>query len=347
MNYYRCWLPLDAIKRFAGSGFEVRIYTQEQVGNFIQVFGGKYTDNLLMDKKVHVVSRLYHKQGLNKFLDAVHSENGLVVFDTDDDLTDEFRELGDGPEFIRTMREMDLVTTSTPHLARRMAEYIGYVPPVLENHVDFGWFSRVSARCERRVPGLSVGLIGTASHYEDWKYPADALGKLTKKHHEITIAVAGYMPDYLGKLGAFSLQGVPYHLYPTLMRQFDIVCCSLDPDDEFNKSKSAIKHLEASAAERVLPNGRIGGAVAVCTNMPVYRRTVNGKNGLLVSNDQWFDALDELVMDQKKRLRIAEAGYKWTKKHRAIERGYVKWSRLYRDLATKGLDHVRNNKAIA
>jgi glycosyltransferase involved in cell wall biosynthesis len=259
------------------------------------------------------------------------------VFDTDDDLTDEFRDLGSGDDFVATIRAMDVVTVSTPYLAERIKKYTSRKPHVLPNHIDFEWFSKVSRECRRRVPGLTVGLIGTASHYDDWIYPVKALARLAEHNRDVTVVVAGYMPDYLREIGAVELQGVPYHMYPTLMRQFDVVCCSLDPHDEFNKSKSAIKHLEASAAERVLPNGKIGGAVAVCTDMSVYRRTVNHrKNGMLIPNDGWFDTLDELVRDERLRMTLAENGYKWVRKHRDIKEGYKMWARLYRRLADGG-----------
>jgi glycosyltransferase involved in cell wall biosynthesis len=117
------------------------------------------------------------------------------------------------------------------------------------------------------------------------------------------------------------------------VRQLDIICCSLDDQDIFNKSKSAVKALEAMASERILPNGRKGGAVPICTDMKLYRRAVNhGYNGYLTSNDQWYETLKRVIENEQERLDVAEKGYKWVKKNRDIRDNHVLWMRTYKKL---------------
>jgi glycosyltransferase involved in cell wall biosynthesis len=116
-----------------------------------------------------------------------------------------------------------------------------------------------------------------------------------------------------------------------VIRQFDVVCCALDPNDIFNKSKSAIKALEAMAAKRRLPCGKFGGAVPVCTDMSVYRRAVNhGHNGLLVDNDQWYAALKKLVTDRSYTTRLSVQGHNWVRRNRDIAQGWKLWESTYR-----------------
>jgi len=329
--YYRGYQPALMIGIF-DHYFNSEIWTQKDVERLIN-FSPRGADKVLVGRSIYVISRLYQREGLDKFLDIIHEGGGLVVFDTDDDLTEEFRDLDSrGDEFIYTMQHMDAVTVSTPYLARRMEDHIGNRPHVLPNHIDCNWFTKVSMLGKRKFNGLTVGLVGTSSHYGDWIYPVEALKCLKEKHgDDITILVGGYFPDYLDDI-ALKVAPVPYSQYPVLMRQFDIVCCSLDPDDEFNRSKSAVKALESMAAARKLPSGKLGGAVPVCTDMPVYRRVVNGSNGVLTSNDNWFEVLDRLVTDRLLLEKLSVQGYKWVNKHRNARIGYKQWGRFYRQL---------------
>lgn len=328
--YYRGYQPAMMIGMF-DRYFNSEVWTQMDVGRLINFSPGG-ADRVLVGRDIYIISRLYQRDGLDRFLDIIHEGGGLVVFDTDDDLTEEFRDLDSrGGEFVYTMKHMDAVTVSTPFLACRMEEHIGYRPEVLPNHIDCHWFKQVSMLGKRKFNGLTVGLVGTSSHYDDWVYPVEALKQLKEKHSDaVTILVAGYFPDYLDDV-ALKVAPVPYSQYPVLMRQFDIVCCSLDPDDMFNKSKSAIKALESMAAARKV-NGKIGGAVPVCTDMPVYRRVVNGSNGVLTSNDNWFEVLDRLVTDDILRQKLSVQGHKWVNKHRNSRIGYRRWARFYRQL---------------
>jgi glycosyltransferase involved in cell wall biosynthesis len=326
--------------------FQSEVFSQEDVGRLIK-FAGQRADNLLAGRDIYMVTRLFREKGLDSFLDVVHGSGGLAVFDTDDDLTEDFRELDSrGDEFIFTMKKMDAVTVSTPFLASRMEEYLGYSPQVFPNLIDFEWFSKMSLANRRQVDGLTVGLLGTASHYGDWEYPVDALVRLKEEFGDkVSILVAGYFPDYLRDI-ATKISPVPYSNYPALVRQFDIVCCSLDPDDMFNKSKSAVKALESMAAARVLSNGKIGGAVPVCTDMPVYRRVVGKKNGLLTANDEWYEPLRMLVEDKILREKLAYEGHKWVRTNRDSRKHFKARARFYRNLIRRKRNERTRRKAV-
>lgn len=331
VSYYRGYQPAAAMAVY-DKQFGVEILTQKDIAERINMLGSA-ADRLLLGRNIYSISRLFRSKGLDIFLDAIHGSGGLVVFDTDDDLTEEHRHLdGRGDEFIHTASEMDLVTVSTPYLAKQMEKYVGYRPVVLSNHIDVGWFEQTSMEAERKTgDGLVIGFVGTTSHEGDWGYPVEALVRLKKEHPEITLAVAGFFPEYLQDI-ATTIGSVPYSLYPAVVRQFDIICCSLDPDDKFNMSKSGIKALEAMSAARKLPDGKIGGAIPVCTDMPVYRRVIAGKNGILVDNNEWYNPLKKLIEDPVLRENYATSGRKWVHKHRDIKNGYRKWVRTYRDL---------------
>lgn len=329
VHYYRAMMPVKRLG-MEDDRFDVELTTQDDVKVLLQNGYGDY----LLGRDIYVISRLYATDGREEFVAAVRNSGGKIVFDTDDDLTCDHRDLGRGAEFKEMLSDVDLVTVSTAYLAKKLEQYVGYKPVVLPNHIDFDWFERMSLGAKKRSDGIVVGMIGTTSHEGDWHYPVEALNRLAGEFKEVKIAVAGYMPPYLERdESVMRLNPVPYSMYPGLMRQFDIVCCSLDPDDEFNKSKSSIKAIEAMSAARILSNGTAGGAVAVCTNMPVYRRAVNHKNnGLLTDNEGWYETLRELVIDERLRNKIAISGLRWASVNRNIRTGYKKWGKVYRGL---------------
>ena len=334
VNYYRSYLPLTKIKHFDKRAL-VTIQTSRDYAAILAHLGEQGVAAITGRHRILLLSRQHNAEGIEEFIEFVHGHGAVVVFDTDDDLTGETRSFEEARLFVEALKSVDYVTVSTPYLAKRVSRYTSARPVVLPNHVDVPWFAGVSMSSERRVPSdrIVVGFIGTASHYEDWKHPLDALKRIASEFPNVTIAVAGYKPDYLDDVENLEyFRWVDIFNYPSLMRQFDVVCCSLDTDDEFNLSKSGIKALEAMAAARPVGD-RIGGAVPVCTDMPVYRRVVNnGVNGILTSNDGWYDALKAVVSDGGLRHRLAINGHKWVRKNRDINRGYVAWRRFYRSI---------------
>lgn len=331
VHYYRVSLPLTALGKYS-KFLETEVVSTFQYQERLKLLGEELAAKTMLQNDVWCISRLYSVRHLDDFLKAVYGSGAITIFDTDDDLTDEFRRVGRGEDFIEVIKRFDHMTVSTPFLANRMQEHIGYRPTILPNHVDVDWFSAISGKMKRLIPGLTIGLVGTKSHEGDWIYPIEAMRRIAEEYPEVSLVVAGFMPSYIEQLpNAHKFDFVPYKNYPGIIRQFDIVCCSLDKDDMFNKSKSSIKALEAMAAARKWSSGVVGGAVPVCTDMAVYRRTVHhGHNGLLTSNDDWYYTLLQLVKDKELLYKLSRQGYEWVKRNRDIKQGWKLWERAYR-----------------
>ena len=123
VSYYRLGQPLAAIKALS-SKIEVKTVTQFQHDAMRQIAHPDRIANFLLECDIFAVSRLYGKRMLNTFVNAIHKAGAMVAFDTDDDLTDEFREIGRGDDFITTIKKMDLITVSTPFLAKRLTTLV-------------------------------------------------------------------------------------------------------------------------------------------------------------------------------------------------------------------------------
>ncbi len=335
ISYYRGYLPL---KRLSGNDDRYDVKTFDNNGIVVYSWmlnetGRKFGDEF----DIYWITRLHNTVdetiSVQQVVERMHEMGAVAVFDSDDDLMGDYRQFDGSKAFVETIKVMDVVTASTPYLADRMREYVDTKPIVLPNCIDVDWFSRVSMRSERKSDKLTLGFIGTTTHEEDWIYAGEALRKIANKYENVQVYSAGYMPDYLSAIPNIKkLPPVPYNNYPSLMRQFDIVCCALDEEDKFNKSKSAVKFLEAGAAGRMV-NGRIGGAVSVCTDMVTYNRVVRHHvNGVLVANktNEWYNALARLVEDREYREKLSWRAHSWVKNNRDIAKHYNEWATVLR-----------------
>ena len=298
---------------------------------------GAGQDSALLDRDIVLLSRRYGlKEAQGQVVEEAHRLGAVVIFDTDDDLSGQQRNSRHGGDFIEAVSLADYVTVSTQHLGQELAKFTRSRPVVLPNCLDVRWFSRASLRAERVfAPELvTIGLIGSDTHTGDWDSAAEAIQRLLDKYPNVlAVTATDVIPWSVQGLSRLAtIKPVPYYAYPELVRQIDIVCCCLDDRDPFNCSKSSVKALESMAAARQLSNGRIGGAVAVCTNMLPYQGVINGRNGLLINNDQWYDALEELVQDAARRNQMAADGLEWVTEHRNIEREFYRWGRLYKEI---------------
>jgi len=281
---------------------------------------------------LYVLQRLLiPSEGASGFIGTLRDTGAKVVFETDDDISDDARELGYKPWVEATIAQCDAITVTTKHLAEVMARY-EKPTYVLPNYLDTEWFERVSLAADRLFDGLVIGLVGTRSHGGDYALVLDALRQVRKEYPEVTIAVGGYRPPYLedGIEGLKFFAPVPFEAYPALLRQFDILLCPLEADDKFNWSKSGIGALESMAAARPI-SGKMGGAVPICSgDLPVYRRVVNNRhNGLLVKDGDWYKAIAQLIEDRPMRERLAANGLRWVKKYRDTKLAGPKWGAAY------------------
>jgi glycosyltransferase involved in cell wall biosynthesis len=276
---------------------------------------------------LYILSRLH---GPIADEDPFYFCTGRIVYEIDDDLTDTHRDFGEEKWIAGTVERVNAITASTPYLAELMGRYDRPVF-VCPNHLKTDFYRETSLAAERIDDRLTIGLVGTRTHWGDWIEVLPALKKIRDKYSEVQIVAIGYNPPYLENVIHAFYGGLPFHQYPHLLRQIDIRICPLDPGDEFNLSKSPISALEAMAAAR--PVGvKTGGAIPVCSDHPVFRGTVNRGNGRLVKDGAWFPVLEELIRDKKGREALAVKGHRWVNKERSLEQGVKHWAHAFRTI---------------
>lgn len=257
-----------------------------------------------------------------------------VIYDIDDDMTDQTRVFGRGSWIRGLVKGVDAVTCTGPWLAERMGEF-GKPVHILPNYVNTEWYRERSMASSRQLEGLTIGFAGTGTHFFDWMEPLEALKRIAVDYPEVKIVAVGSHPEYLRSLPKhLQMMGLPFEGYPALIRQLDIRLCPLEPPDvePFNLCKSPISALEAMAAARPV-NGSVGGCIPVVSDHPVFKGTVQtGTNGLVVTPDGWYDAIASLIEQEDLRQYLAIEGHEWVKQHADIRRHVGKWASVYREV---------------
>lgn len=275
---------------------------------------------------------------VGEYIEFLHRNGAKVVYETDDDLTEEYRDISNGERrtcvpFTRNVG-IDAFTVTTPYLAKQIAKHsFGQPIYVLPNCIETKYWSKTCMRHERKHVGtLNIMLVGTPTHGSDWYYAHQASLRILDEYPNTRLLVGGYQPDYIGDDERIvRLPFVEYAEYPTMLTEADIVIAAIDPDDPFNHSKSAVKAMEAWAAKRKLDKG-YGGAAVIATNSVVYNGTVqHGRNGLLVDNttDGYYAALKELTDNKVMRENLQRTGHSDVIQRHCIQTQYSKWISAY------------------
>lgn len=323
VQYYRAYLPLRELHRQAPD-FTATLLDQ-------RMLEGR-TDDELSGHDLYVTSRVYGPEGHQEFAEAVHQAGGKWVVDTDDDLTEDSRLLmGYGQSFIDVLGAADYATVSTRALAHHLAQYTKEPPVVLKNHIDVGWFTQMANQVKQVLPGIKVGLSGSRSHYLDWWFAVQGLERLANEYQDVTPVLHGFRPHYMectleDHPRSAYVEHVPYAIYPTALKQFDVVMCAVRLDDEFNDYRSNVKALEVMAT----------GGVAVCSRQSEYVALAEAGAPILLveedSADGWFEAIRPLITDQVLRAELQSRGPAWVAKHGDMcNGGYEYWATAYRN----------------
>ncbi|HEY4361246.1 MAG TPA: glycosyltransferase [Bryobacteraceae bacterium] len=161
---------------------------------------------------------------------------------------------------------------------------------------------------------------GSKTHKDDFAQCVQPLRKLLEKYPQVRMMCVGHVEipaevrDFASQVEA--VPPVPWYHVPLCYAMVDINLAPLELNHKFTESKSELKYFEAALME--LPT--------VASDIAPFRVGItNGDTGFLCStNDQWFDALEKLVLDAGLRRRIgsaarADALRRYTTKVRSAE----------------------------
>jgi glycosyltransferase involved in cell wall biosynthesis len=250
----------------------------------------------------------------------IDGENGFSI-ETNVQRRDTFR---------ATFKNVDMVSVTTDILKDTFSK-INKNTVVLPNLIDTSLFCPLEMKKTKEV---RIGYTFGYSHYEDFYMVSKHLKSLVKKHANVKLVFLGDS-GFHGLFKDVPEDRIEWHnwtsnaVYPWKLRtlNLDIGICPI-VDNVFNHNKSSIKWMEFSALR--IPT--------IASDVPPYNVSItNGKDGLLVKEDDWEFALTELVLNKKMRNKIGKNAYdNILEKHNADKSAYL-WLDAYEGLLKKDI----------
>ena len=191
---------------------------------------------------------------------------------------------------------------------------------VVPNAIDF----RLFRSCEKRKDGkIIIGWSGSNTHTDDVEMVWNLLPELLDEFENVYVHIVGAEPS--GKLvGHPKVRHTPWVQtgeYPARLSTWawDIFVAPLE-DNKFNRSKSAIKLMEAAAT----------GAAGIGTDVQPYREFYAFddylvKNGLCLTRYQWKEKLTKLIKDEAHRNEMVSRAQRITRTWFNIEKIKNNW----------------------
>lgn len=265
---------------------------------------------------------------------AAEKEYGTkVIIDFDDDLFDVdpsnfafWRSAGwQGHEFLGIIARVSKRLCTTNKLLANKLRNRSEVDPtiaIIPNYIADMYPDQTVDNGDKVV----IGFFGGASHYNDLheSHVLDAVQKLMHKYKNVHFKVCGQpINKYLPKTRIHNVevgQGVnwPTKVLPSM--NLDIAVAPL-LDTEFNKYKSNIKWQEST---------RMGSAF-VGSNVGPYK-SLKSSVATLVNNttDEWYDALERLILDANARKAQVKRAKDELKKQR-LENNWHEYKEMFEE----------------
>jgi len=312
--------------------FDVSLVRESDAARIIA--GGD--ESVFHEADIIILSRILGPDKVSPFT-AEQARGCKVVLDLDDDLTDDYRAQGFKPWLNNTCSWVDAITVSTVPLAQQMERYQKPIT-VLPNLINTDFYAKYSDAKYREVPGLTIGLVGTSSHFFDWAIVVDTLKEIKRQFPDINVLIGGYAAPYFEQVsGAMHMPFRLFNEYPLLLRQLDIRLVPLDVEDRFNESKSAIAALEAAASARpaspIGSGGGQSGCLPICSSGTVYDDVVSRGTAIGVENttSAWVEVLSYLIRDDHARERLSQRVYD-AAMHYTVDAGTLDRAVAYRKI---------------
>lgn len=231
--------------------------------------------------------------------------------------------------FKSCFKRADMLTTTTDILKDYFLS-INKNTVTLPNLIDFSFYPK----CEIVKKEIRIGWQGGVNHYEDIYMIKDQIIKILHKYNNVKFV-------YLGDFKFFNLfekapqdqveyfGWVPHEVYPYHLKfmNLDIGLCPII-DNEFNRRKTSIKHFEYAVV----------GSASIASNIPPYSLDIkDGENGLLVGENGWFDAMEELIKDKQKRDKLLKNAFDDIYENHNVDKKIHLWKDAYETLLKKEL----------
>ena len=225
----------------------------------------------------------------------------------------------------RTMKMADMVTTTTPYLAKRLKAF-NKKTTVLGNYIDLDrWDLNYLPNDTGRI---RIGWAGSITHLEDMKMIVPVMRRIYKEFKSIQLVIVGdpRVAWLFNGLPTELCDGVPFEVWPSKLYslRLDIGLAPLR-DTEFNRCKSNIKWQEYSIAS-------IPGIYSPIV-YPLPNDHFDGVYGQIAeTQEQWYRCLKNYITCKNLRLDIANKARSCVTTSYTLKTNINDWIRAYKKL---------------
>lgn len=290
----------------------------------------------------------YHRDKLGKKV-VIDLDDNFLAVSPNHHLYDKLKPTKKDRAFVSTILSFaDVITVSTEPLKQKIDEHLRKVYKlekkivVVPNMNDMrDWeFEPV----EKNKDKIVIGYTGSNSHYDDLAMFLPQLAKIMDKYPNVYFESIGAIgKDTINLFDCFSesaklrsdllpstwiFKEYPEHLSK---QKWDIGVAPL-VDDDFTRCKSHIKWLEYSMYKIPTVASRVYPYFVPNFGIDTIEHE---KTGLLLKDSEWFDALEDLILNKEKRERLGQNAHDFVKKN---------WQ--YNERFTQVLDEMVENLYI-
>lgn len=264
-----------------------------------------------------------------------------IVYEIDDNLINlypahPFYELYNSKRdyYIDYLKNSDLITVTTNSLREDFYKYNSKIA-ILPNFIDTSIWGN-NNEIKKVNKKIKILFSGSKTHLNDLMIIQEAIINIYSKYKEqVEFLFWGDITEKIEKqckVIKVSKYFNKYSDYAEHLKSLDIDI-GLIPlkKNKFNTSKSNIKWLDYSAA----------GIASILSDVEAYNSSViNEINGILVKNDtsSWVEAIEDLIINSRKRERIAENAREVVLSQHSIQKNSAKWYLYYKSLINTSME---------
>lgn len=233
---------------------------------------------------------------------------------------------------LESMRQVDLVTVSTPFLAEVYSPYHKNIE-VIRNYVDWDMWDDITPQYDVERERVRIGYLARFSYRrDDLEVIRNVLPRFLRDHPEVDfVANEVEMHDFLGvpeeqrvTIGVYDFYNIETGEYAMaeMTATCDIGLVPLAMND-LNQGKSHLKGMEYNAA----------GIPFIASPTESYEYWCEeGQNGMLAHNeDDWLECLGYLVKEHSIRNQMGQIGRQKARAH-SIQQNWRAWDDVYSKL---------------
>ncbi|MCK4522409.1 MAG: glycosyltransferase [Nanoarchaeota archaeon] len=233
---------------------------------------------------------------------------------------------------IKAMTDIfDAMTVTTNELKDFYGKYHPRIY-VLPNSLDVKEWEKHEYR-KKKHKDIRMGFVCSGAHMDGFGIIQKPVYDILKKHKNVTF----YYPDMYWRLFENAPKEIKGQLknimwinlksWPAKLQSYGIDI-GLAPlrDNMFNRSKSNLRYLEYSLA----------GMASVVSPVKPYLCVNDGVDGIIAKEqDDWFEAMDKLITDEKYRKELAKNSYDRVHKDFNMYENAKIWVEAYQEIVDK------------